>query len=498
MNLKQELHLDLAHAHNAAKILLALRMLLQEINLQRGDYTNKISTVIEAMEKHLILTPELSNFDSWRLTVLGLHILKIHLECRDIAQGKPGDIISKREQLAVLCDEFQSLSSLINFELKISQICGQIVRQDGRNINAGKLIDFLRLFPIPITYLKSEDISFSFPIESKNDKLPSSIVRLIAFIDNVPLVSPQLLQLQLSYSLIFKIRGVGWQNNSERLHLRLLSTYPISDYSVSPFIFQKPTNINGYDYEGELNGQIQFKVAQSILSDDIYFTVGCAFELSNGSFYEVPVIGYTQLVFRVVDSKNQLFFSGYNRLDLHVAQLLRDLLHNHPTVRDEMTELLPVIESLTCLLGTYAQGAVFRDTVKMKEEEFQKEVLRDLRIRLGQDVKEHTAQAGGVTDICYRGVVIELKVEKRNGNREHICQKYTKQSTQYEGVEFRQVSIVLVLDLTSKDNPPGDIRNDIFLVDVPTHGGDDHTKKYPSKSFVFIVNGNIKKPSDYS
>lgn len=498
MKLNRELHLNLTHAQNAVKILLNLRELLQKIDLQKGDYTNQISTVIEAMEQHLTLTPDISSINGWRLTVLGLQMLKSYLQCRDIAQGKPGDIINERERLEVLCEQFQISLSTIDAKQDISQVLSQIVIKDGRSINAGKLIDFLRLLPLPITYLKSEEIYFQFPIESKNDKLPSSLVRLIAFIDNAPLISPQVLQLQLSYSLIFKIRGVVWHNDSERLHLRLLSTYPISDYSVSPFIFQKPTNINGYDYEGELNGQIQFKVAQSLLSNDISFTVVCAFELSNGSFYEVPVIGYTQLEFRVVDSKNQLFFSGYKRLDLHVAQLVRDLLHNHPTVRDEMTELLPVIESLTCLLGTYAQGAIFRDTVKMKEEEFQKEVLRNLRIRLGQDVKEHTAQAGGFTDICYRGVIIELKVERNNGNRGHICQKYTKQSTQYEGVESRQISIVLVLDLTPKENPPGDIRNDIFLVDVPTHGGDDNTKKYPSKSFVFIVNGNIKKPSDYS
>ncbi|MBW4679176.1 MAG: hypothetical protein KME19_03540 [Microcoleus vaginatus WJT46-NPBG5] len=499
MKLNQELELDLAHAHNALKILLDLRKLLEIINLQKGDYTTQIATVIDAMEKHLILTPDMSNLNDWRLTILGLQILKSYLQCRDLAQGQLGDIISERERLAVLCDEFQiSLSNSIDSEQEISQVYSQIVRQDGRSINAMKLIEFLRLFPLPTTYLKSEKIDFSSLRESEKAKLPSTLVRLIAFINNVPLVSPQLLQPNLSYSLIFKIRGVLWHEDSERLHLRLLSTYPNSDYSVSPLILQRPTNLEGYDYEGELNGTIQFKVAQSLLSNNIFFTVGCAFELSNDSFYEIPVIGSNQLEFRVVDSKESLFFSGYNRLDLHVAQLVRELLHSNPTIRDEMTELLPVIESLTCLLGMYAQGAIFRDKVKMKEEDFQQEVLRDLRLRLGQDVKAHTAQAGGVTDISYRGVIIELKVERHNGDRPRICQKYTKQSTQYGGVESRQVSIVLVLDLTLKENPPGDIRNDIFLVDVPTHGGDDDTKKYPSKSFVFIVNGNMKKPSDYS
>jgi hypothetical protein len=113
-------------------------------------------------------------------------------------------------------------------------------------------------------------------------------------------------------------------------------------------------------------------------------------------------------------------------------------------------------------------------------------------------VQEHPSQAGGNTDVRYRGVVIELKVERENGDRKHIGQKYAAQSVQYEGVEGRQVSVVMVLDLTPKEDPPGDIRGDVLLVDVPTHGGDDSTKTYPSKAFVFVVNGNVRDPSGYA
>jgi hypothetical protein len=111
-------------------------------------------------------------------------------------------------------------------------------------------------------------------------------------------------------------------------------------------------------------------------------------------------------------------------------------------------------------------------------------VLRDLRNILGQDVQEYPSQAGGITDIRYRGVIVELKVEKENGDREHISKKYTLQSVQYAGVEARQVSILLVLDLTAKNKPPGDIRNDIILTGVETHGGEGGAKKFPSKCSV--------------
>lgn len=94
-------------------------------------------------------------------------------------------------------------------------------------------------------------------------------------------------------------------------------------------------------------------------------------------------------------------------------------------------------------------------------------------------------------------MIVELKVEREAGSRELIAKKYASQSVQYAGVEARQVSILLVLDVTSKDKPPGDIRNNILLTDVETHGESDEAK-FPSKAFVFIINGNMKSPSDYS
>ncbi len=496
--------LDIGHAHHAAKILVKLRKVFQTIDLRKGEHIAQISDVIESMETHLDKTVHSNELNVWQLVLIGLRVLESHLQCRNIALNKCGDLLSERERLAILCDEFQSyLSDSVSQSRNNHQIINEIIRQDGRSINSERLLLFLRSLPLPITYWrqKGERSPFDFQSSSENESRNSPLsplVRLIAFIDSAPLVTPQLLQPQLIYTLKFIIRGILWHKDAETLQLDLLTTCPNSDYSISNFVLQKPDSIKNNEFERELTGQIKFESAQSLLSENISFIVRCAFQLTDGSFQEVAVIGHNQLEFRVVDSQNKIFLSGYRRLDNHVAQLLESLLKDIPSTYDELPELLPVLEALTRLLGTYAQGAVFRDKITVSEAEFQSTVVRDLRFILGQDVEEHPSQAGGYTDIRYRGVILELKVEKTNGNRQHIGQKYSRQSTQYEGVEARQVSVVLVLDLTPKENPTGDIRNDILLVDVPTHGGDDLTNKYSSKAFVFVVNGNIKKPSDYS
>ena len=83
-------------------------------------------------------------------------------------------------------------------------------------------------------------------------------------------------------------------------------------------------------------------------------------------------------------------------------------------------------------------------------------------------------------------------------SRESICKKYAGQVVAYQAAEARQVGVLFVLDMTPKNRPPGDSRDDIRVVDVPTHGGDDQEKKYPSHVFVFVANGNIRDPSSYS
>ena len=207
------------------------------------------------------------------------------------------------------------------------------------------------------------------------------------------------------------------------------------------------------------------------------------------------MIGHNELRFRIVDEDRHPLMTGNRRLDQHIKELVTKLLSDCPNIRDELADLLDMLHALSRLRATYAQEPIYKGRSDVSESEFQATVLRDLRNVLGQDVQEHPSQAGGIPDIRYRGVIVELKLEKENGDRSYISKKYTAQAAQYAGVEAIQVSILLVLDLTIKDRPPGDIRNDIILTDVETHGGDNKAKEFPSKSVVFIINGNMNSPS---
>ena len=327
----------------------------------------------------------------------------------------------------------------------------------------------------------------------------NQMVRVIAFLDRQPVASPQFLNQGTLYGLTFRLRTLGWPDEAIRLRVNLNTTCPPEVYAASDFALDKPNNTANGDYNGQATGHIIFNARQSNLLDDLVFTVHAAFETEDGGLAEVPVIGHNELRIKVVDSPNWLPTSAKGPMDQHIIRMLEGLIKEHPSIRGELVELYPILEALGRVCATYAQDAAFKGRNDVSEKEFQGTVLRDLRFSLGaSDVQEHPKQAGGIPDIRFRGVIVELKVEDENGDRRHLATKYARQSTQYAGAEARQVSVLLILDLTEKANPPGDIRNDIFVADVPTHGADDAKPPFPAKAIIFAINGNTRNPSSYS
>ena len=496
----QRVELQFEHAFNSATLIHDIHTILNSATEGQTEWIQAVNSLINRIDDVLTHTPESQVPIEWRIMVAGLHTLVSHVACVTIAQSGEGDLVAERTRCDVLVSELQRLVSTDSLALPEStDSIRQSLLQTGQ-CNSDELRAFLLMIPLPTLYWNAREAEFPYRVaDRESDTTPSPMLRVIVFLDHAPVASPQFLKSNILYPLVFRVRGLTWPSDAVRLYLDLLTTCPQNEFSVSNFTLDKPHCIKDDEYQGKLIGQIKFNSGQSSVLDDLIFTVRSAFETSTGDFTEIPVIGHNELRFRVVNEDRHPLMTGNRRLDQHIAELVTKLLSDHPKVQDELPDLLAMLEALACLLATYAQEAIFKERSDVPESEFQSTVLRDLRSRLGQeDVQEHPNQAGGITDIRYRGVIVELKVERENGDREYISKKYAAQAAQYAGVEARQVSTLLVLDLTDKDKPPGDIRNDIILTDVETHGGDDGAKEFPSKTFVFVINGNMKSPSTYS
>jgi hypothetical protein len=495
----RESELRLEHALDSVALIRDIHRALSSAIGGRTGWSQEVGSLVDRIDKILEHTPDTYMPEEWHVVVAGFRVLASQVTCLTIAQSGEGDLLAERARCDVLVGELRRLVSSDSLALPhTTNLTRQSLLQTG-HCDSDKLRTFLLSIPLPTLYWHSREFTIPYrDAAEKPEAAPSPMLRVIVFLDHAPIASPQLLRSDILYPLVFRIRGLVWPSDAIRLRLDLLTTCPPSEFSVSEFALDPPRLIKNDEYHGELAGQIKFNSGQSSLLDDLVFTVRGAFETADRKFTEIPVIGHNELRLRVANEDIHPLMTGNRRLDRHIEELTTKLLSDCPRVRDELLDLLGMLQALTRLLATYAQEAIYKGRSDVPEPEFQATVLRDLRNMLGQDVQEHPSQAGGITDIRYRGVIVELKVERENGNREHISKKYTSQSVQYAGVEARQVSILLVLDLTSKDKPPGDIRNDIILTDVETHGGNDGGKEFPSKAFVFVINGNMKSPSNYS
>ena len=490
--------LEIRHAERSVLLVQRLQLNVGQVLSKPSTTTwNKLAALANLFEKLVKRTLISVETATWNLAITAIRLAVRDHECSIAAHNRSDDVVTLRESATVLTKEFRSLVSAMA-PMPAQVTFASAFDESAQLMNRTQLLKGLELLPLPTLYWseKVEKFPIQRPVTHGEERRPEpSVVKVIGFFDQLPLCSPQLLRPAAIYSLRFRVRGENWPDDADAMRLDLLTTCPRELFSASTFTLTRPSTLN--KYEGELHGQISFPISQSLISPDLVFRVRCAFVTQSREFKPVPVIGHTELSFRVADPEKSLLKSGYKRLDLHVSELLRNLLESSPRIQSELANLVPMLEALVALLGVYAQSGVLKGAAKITENEFRKQVVRDLRFQLGEDVQEHCEQAGGQVDIRFRGVVVELKVEDSTGDRAKIAGKYSSQLSQYEGVEARQTGIVLVLDVTEKELSPGDIRNDVLLIDVPTHGGDDTTKPYPSKAFVFVVNGNTRNPSSY-
>jgi hypothetical protein len=101
----------------------------------------------------------------------------------------------------------------------------------------------------------------------------------------------------------------------------------------------------------------------------------------------------------------------------------------------------------------------------------------------------HSRDRGGI-------VIAELKVAPDKPVTIDDCAKYLGQPTQYGVGRGSQLSVLVVLDHSRKEAPPGVIDNYVGWLMPRLHGRDN--PRYPSLVAVLVINTNLPVPSTWS
>lgn len=346
--------------------------------------------------------------------------------------------------------------------------------------------------PIPPLYEALPSGTRTAHLPPAGTEIEPQLVRLQIEIDGKPWSGAQFLRPNQLYNLTFSGEVTSWPKEMSVFAVRLISTLPPGVLNLS--LPEGTPDPNGTQFS--LSGSLLFTCSQAVLSDPISLRVQFLIEKDDKEARSLRILGMDELKVHLLGS-----ITAAQTVSSEIAVTLRKIWASEcggvtSDLEDEFNEIFEQLYVLGGFQLHCYQRASFDKNAK--EIDLQRELLTYLDARYPGEALEHTSETGGVTDVVFRRLRIELKVESETSERSRIVEKYSKQVAQYSSGSYRLMSALVVLDLTpKKEAPPAHPRNDIRLVNVSTHGYSDG-QQYPSKVWLFIVNGNLERPSDYS
>jgi hypothetical protein len=309
-------------------------------------------------------------------------------------------------------------------------------------------------------------------------------------LDGKPLKDPQTIAPQVICDLQVDVSVSDWPENATSLELEAVSVEPIGTYEVPKFSFQRPPG--GAPYKVSAAGRLLLQYSIAFYARPLEFTYRAHF-LPQMHDTEVSVQGHRQLRVQSFDPQRDPQ-SGYREVDSRILEL-RNMVRNSATFPDsDINNFLTLLISLGRIAGQSIQDNLFSS--KSSENEFQTEAKKLLRAdpRIGSELEEHPHAAGGITDLSFRSIRLELKYEDEHFVTQKDAEKFVPQTAQYVAGSDRRLGVLTILDCSPKSEAPGSVANDIFvkIVQPPSGAG------LPICVAVVIVRGNLAKPSDLS
>ncbi|WP_313207293.1 hypothetical protein [Stenotrophomonas sp.] len=324
------------------------------------------------------------------------------------------------------------------------------------------------------------------PLRGKDDPLTELTVAFVKFqFDGQPAAEVNQLVAQEVHDMEIEVRVSRWPKDKQELRLVPISVEPKSTYEFPSFHFPRP--LGDPPFTMTKSGRAVLLLPQGIHARPFEFKYTAEFIPENGD-QPVAIVGHRTLI---VDGADQarLQACGYRGLDKKLYTL-RDSLRSRAGVpQSETTDAMLVLAALCNLAGRAVQDAEFKG--HWSEKQFQQMLRAELRRypAIGADLDEHAYAAGGITDLCLRGMPVELKVTEDLIDSVDQCQPYLAQTASYAVAKGKRTAILCVLDCGLKKAAP--IAPETLLdLRVDTTSG--------VWICVLVIQANLARPSDLS
>ena len=347
----------------------------------------------------------------------------------------------------------------------------------------------LRGWALPLLMFANISVSGSekqYP-STEREKSQLTVAFLKFDIDGQPARQWNYLKPATAYDLTVEVRVSNWPEGAE-----ILSLVPITIDSrerdwLPQFKFGRPDGSGPFIFTG--TGRAVLEIAHSFGARPYEFLYAAEFD-STVHHRRVEVVGHRRLVLEGSDlSSNPL--TGFRNVDLHLLKI-RDRLRSMPGInQDDLADAMVILGGFGSIAASALRDANF--PANCSEKEFQSEAVRMLRMRhdIGGDLHGHPEAAGGITDLTFHDVPIELKVESTKVLYPKDFARYFDQTAAYAVALGKKIALLAVLESSSKSAPVGNVDDDIDV--IPHQIGNSLLA-----IIVIVIRGGFPKPSSYS
>lgn len=320
------------------------------------------------------------------------------------------------------------------------------------------------------------------------EKLQSTVAFLKFEIDGKPAEQYNYLKPGVSYDLSIEVRVSNWPIGANLLALTPVTIDARERGWLPNFQFKKPEGNGPFIFTG--TGRAVLEIAHSFGSRPYEFLYAAEFDnLSNDR--NIEIVGHRKLLLEGTDVKSNPR-TGFTHVDQHLIKI-RNRMREFPGLNsDDIANAMIVLEGLGNITAQALKGGIFE--ANMSEKQFQTKLSELLRNRseIGEFLESHLEASGGITDLTFKGIPIELKVEKSKVLFAKDFTNYFDQTASYAIALGKKIGFLSVLECTEKKSTPvGVIEDDIgFFI--------HQTGQSVIAIIVVVIRGGLPKPSSYS
>jgi hypothetical protein len=442
-----------------------------ELRLSAKHYGDALSATIYAALAELVDIVAL--LLDWRSTVLSA------------GMDAQRFLIAAQERAAVWVEKYQSETSLQG----LSTIANEIA-----NIKAisevATTAAHLAAVPLPIGLYSSprhETSGTANAAEEGENQTDITVAFLKFTIDGRPVAETHYVSPKETHDLDIEVRVSRWPAAATALVLEPISIEPPGTYNLPTFSIPAPMGDGPFRLTER--GRVMLVVPQHFAARPFEFKYAAHFVPDN-SEQPVDIVGQRTLLLEAFDAARHPM-TGYTNLDLKLITIRDQLRASRGLGQQELTDALTLAAPLANLAGQARQDNLFKSVIS--EPQFQAEVRQFLRRQpqIGAQLDEHPHAGGGITDLSYNGIRLELKVEDTQNMALQDCEKFLAQTASYVAANGKRVGVLCVLDCSVKKRPAFPAEDGVGVL---VH----QISETPIFAIAILIQGNLASPSTFS